>query len=499
MKKLYTLLGVAAMLLGATATQAQDYMPLRPNHTHHFSDAAQDSIFSLKIDSVYTVGADSVFMLNKMGRHVNFESSQACSVNGILYWMEDNLLGQRMVKQSNGDYLFISSASDTFTIKTRVPVGQSWNFRNNGSVTASVTAKAVEAVSGRTDSVITYSLSNGKTIKLSKNYGFVKIHALRAYYQPNTAHSEWQFFALPEKGVGKATLNALTIYDYQVGDSLGWHRQNFSSSGVLCNESWLRKHILNKTTNATQDTVWYEVERQSLAKYYGSSGQNPPPGMGCMGPNRTDPLITDTVTEMYTRNSKTRENLTTRQMIEHLPRLFSINTSIYKSNINSRYVAKLEGEMLVYDSCAKALRVLPDGFVERKFMEGVGMYEVNSANIYDYTRDHLEFYRKGTESYGNYISLRTIASTKEPIFASPMVAYPNPVAEELTLQLDNLKPGNAIVMVYNQLGQVVLEKQLKTEQGKQQLYLNMQQLSPGIYLLQVQKNGATESIKVLKQ
>jgi hypothetical protein len=89
-----------------------------------------------------------------------------------------------------------------------------------------------------------------------------------------------------------------------------------------------------------------------------------------------------------------------------------------------------------------------------------------------------------------------------PIIQSPVVKpienlvsniYPNPATTQLTVDLNNT--GNANMIIYNMLGQAVIEETLTDMSNK----INIADLSQGMYVVKVIQNGKTHTVKMSKK
>ena len=71
--------------------------------------------------------------------------------------------------------------------------------------------------------------------------------------------------------------------------------------------------------------------------------------------------------------------------------------------------------------------------------------------------------------------------------------YPNPATTQLIVELK--EAGEATVVVYNLLGQAVLQESLSDMSNK----VNIATLSPGMYLVKVNQNGQSHTVKIAKK
>src|SRR5688572_12523864 len=215
-KSLLTCLGIFFFAFSFLAAQAQNFQPFRKGPTYHY--IAQDSIYSLRVDSVKVVSGDSVFVFNPIARKGGTPSGPNCPGTPpapAMYAVHaNNQFGSQMRKTSVRDYIFKTTQGQEFLLKTKATVGQSWTFNAFANLTATLTAKGIEPVATISDSVFTYNLSNGKVLKLSKNYGFVTTPNFITYTDTYFKPKDLAFYALPEKGIGQTISSPLTIYNF---------------------------------------------------------------------------------------------------------------------------------------------------------------------------------------------------------------------------------------------------------------------------------------------
>jgi hypothetical protein len=135
---------------------------------------------------------------------------------------------------------------------------------------------------------------------------------------------------------------------------------------------------------------------------------------------------------------------------------------------------------------------LPDTMYTLQY-NAVTIWDTLSVNTYQYNADNnLEYqeyysnissplmatYRYYYESY-NY----TPASVNSLSTKAAMVVYPNPTANEITLQWKEGKNVNTTVSLYNMMGQQLMSQPIQWNSTTQQLSLTS--FSSGMYLLVV--------------
>jgi PKD repeat protein len=103
----------------------------------------------------------------------------------------------------------------------------------------------------------------------------------------------------------------------------------------------------------------------------------------------------------------------------------------------------------------------------------------------------------GTSSVRVLAVVSTNCSRLGDISNYSMVAYPNPVSAELTVEFGSEYGRNADVVLRDAVGQVVYSESRVTSQGLNSTKINVDNLSAGIYLLQLYMNDRIEQIKVV--
>ncbi|MGB3076285.1 MAG: T9SS type A sorting domain-containing protein, partial [Chitinophagales bacterium] len=68
--------------------------------------------------------------------------------------------------------------------------------------------------------------------------------------------------------------------------------------------------------------------------------------------------------------------------------------------------------------------------------------------------------------------------------------YPNPVADNMTLQFASVKKGDALLNVYNLLGQKMYSTSVLALEGDNLFNLNVSEFTNGTYIAEVINNGA---------
>lgn len=499
-KNLLTRIGLALLIMSGLSAQAQHYQPFRKGPTYHF--LAQDSIYSLRVDSVKVMGGDSVFVFNPMVKKkmetVAVPGCTPASVTSNYRVQANNQFGKKVRKQANGDYIFSAAQGHDFLLKTKAAVGQTWTFNTNQNITATLTAKTQEPVLNQTDSVQVIALSNGKTIKLSKNFGLVKAPNFVSYADPDFPAKELDFYALPEKGLGHTISSAFAIFNFLPGDEFLYYAQSYdgSSFGSLCTEVWTQRRILSRSLSAGGDTIYYQVEEQSLTKGYGSAGA---PQNWCQVPTGTTlgNLVTYTMPVF-----KDKDSITNVLSGGYLPRFAysgRVLTGLYRNaQYNQREQMAAIG--LGYEKCPKAFMPLIHGGGSFRYAVGLGqVYGLGATAGYGYGTSTLVAYKKGSETYGTWRTVAQIMGAKEDLKQNPLVkAYPNPFTSELTLTFGETS-GTTQLTLRNALGQLVWQQETIAAAPNSEVKVKLPELAKGLYILQASQNGRIYTSRLMKE
>ncbi|MBL7913686.1 MAG: T9SS type A sorting domain-containing protein, partial [Bacteroidia bacterium] len=81
-----------------------------------------------------------------------------------------------------------------------------------------------------------------------------------------------------------------------------------------------------------------------------------------------------------------------------------------------------------------------------------------------------------------------------------VVAYPNPVSTELTVEMNTLSAGNYSLTMTDLTGRVMLQQAIAATEGRNDSKLDVSTYAKGVYLLTVKsETGFTKQIRVTVQ
>jgi len=146
----------------------QQWRPLTSNEKFNFRiDTASFISNSIWVDSVKIQNGDSVFYLNRV-----VTQCDTCSNPNWRLCNQSQFLQKKMIQNSGGLYIFQEPGK--YCLKNLALLNESWLFDSTSNITALVVNKSHEMIFNVYDSIKTILLSNGDTIRLSKNHGILE-------------------------------------------------------------------------------------------------------------------------------------------------------------------------------------------------------------------------------------------------------------------------------------------------------------------------------------
>lgn len=248
------------LILAALGTQAQvtAWRPFRPGLVYAFRTAKADSLFTLRVDSVYAEGPDSVYRFNRTLRVLARPNRYVLTTN--------NLFGARMQFRPGTDaYTFqldadVLGAARQWTLQAGTREGQ--EYRQPATlavVTRAVRRQSQAVVVGVTDSVLTLCTSPDEdSLVFSRRYGALQLP--RGLYRSQRG-SRPLYLAELLVPVSESRYYAPTrLFDFQPGDELGFQQQELVNP-FPCSVAFVLRRILARQQSA--DSLIYTYLEQT--------------------------------------------------------------------------------------------------------------------------------------------------------------------------------------------------------------------------------------------
>ncbi|KAA9333546.1 hypothetical protein [Adhaeribacter soli] len=174
--------GIFLFLFIQLSAMAQNYEPIKAGYVSQF--IARDSIYAIAGNGSGVIDLNDVVKKGK----IRVGSTACIGTNTTYHEQPNNQFGEAILVQPGGEFTFVVASGNTFPkqqqgflLKTNVPVGTSWQMNAAATLSATLSSKTVATFCGVSDSVLTYNLSDGNQIVLSKNYGLVQAPNFTAY------------------------------------------------------------------------------------------------------------------------------------------------------------------------------------------------------------------------------------------------------------------------------------------------------------------------------
>jgi len=491
---------------------AQNYKTINPNRALYFTDT-MTNIFAIKIDSMDIVNNDTSYYSFKTLR----QDSLILSIwDTCAYHVDDSWMGRKVIIKPNGYNIFINENYDSVFVNTQAHLGDTfllYTYTNNDYIKAIVTSIDTSTILGVLDSVKTYSLITNNSsyslapseIKIGKESGIINMFSFfkfpygneSLYYQnyPIYFHIPYQGDYLlvgksnPKVGITKFTNRE--IYDYNIGDEFNIERieHDFMSAPP---PSLNYKRVLNKYYSASNDTVYYEMERHT-AHY--SVIQTPSGYQTFTTSELKDTVLNyftdldDYVTNAYPEQHRYKDNTRYNNHFTVLNTGFcngtpyikegSLSLYYYPSNSNTpNFLAECFQD--AFEPAGISTTSQPGTGIVLKASRGPGS---NQGQSWTETTS----YQKNGVVCGTIIT----SIVKANMDSQKFTLYPNPTAIKFNYVFNSR--GKNKLQVFDVSGLLVLEKLNLSSQGE----IDISELQSGIYFAIISNTNSYSTQKLI--
>ena len=511
-------------LVSSFRSIAQNYQCFSPNTIKYFTNS-DGYLRGMRIDSVRSIGSDTIYYPYHTPR-----GSYGCYYTGSLDSNGGSWLGGKVIKDSDGTFLFDNLWHDTIIIKTQAHVGDSWIFFEDTtqiSYKATLVALDTMTVLGTIDSVKkiiieadsggvinTLDPVNNFQILLSKHSGFVQVFDLYTfpYHRPDSIHvNVWYFdyyfdllLGLPIVGgdggcdpfyFNRVDSDKLTfklipfhsptrmeIYDFNIGNIFESSDQITEIGGAYAKTTVAVDTILTKAiTPYTVDytfaiRTWITINSYGVYSYSGGYGASS--------------LSADT-SLMFSFN-KLPEEWRAGYFFHYYP-----SQSIALDTGCQTAVYVYDDDNIDYSSAEILLQdhwgdpdVYMFGYSSTAYGIGYGQVGYHFYNYAMYGRGEDEGYsyvRKGGTECGHFSQI-AVLGINEILTPSNVEIYPNPALSQLNISISG---RITTIDVYNIIGQTVYSEAYNSEK----VQIDVSALRPGVYFVKINGTDVRKFIK----
>jgi hypothetical protein len=177
--------------------------------------------------------------------------------------------------------------------------------------------------------------------------------------------------------------------------------------------------------------------------------------------------------------------------INHMAGCAEIDTAYIDSSCNGRKHSMAYGGCFAFDIHQVA-----------NFVTGLGLFYMQTTNGEGGINNPLEnwklelvYYSKGVERWGNPVNIGTAIERIRG--RNEIKMFPNPVKDELTIDLNGAEMNDLVLVITNSVGQVIQERQLSFSNLQK---INISSYAPGFYFASLwQINRLITTVKFDKQ
>ncbi len=468
----------------ANSLSAQDWSPILVNEKMNYqhSDSAYIS-HTIWVESVQLSGNDTIFQLNRIVKNVP-------GYPEIALRYQPQFFLKQMKKQDDGVYTF--SDPESFILHAFATNGESWLFDQDNNITAQVTSLSLEDVFGDQDSVKVISLTDGGEIRLSKNFGILK-------FPDFITGGYYELAGIQNTSYGESVPDFWDIFDFGVGDVF----QFFEDAGDPFGSGFITRKLTITSKEVNSNSFNYSYDGIYNCLYFEAGG-----GGGISSYTYSDDFnFTDSINHpanyfsgqdyvlpnSYTGNGTHRVFTVARYDVDDETGGFYKNFGT-KDETTTPYSADVFYELSQFSDTLYRFEytsVLFEPCGLMGFGYGGSLGETfRSEGCFEYwSLKELAGYIKDGDTVGTITPDSLLLTGINNLNAvNPAVfVYPNPVDNVINFRFNELNPSwdEFKIEIRNLLGQLVMQQ---TGEMKESITLNIDDISPGIYIYTIKSN-----------
>jgi len=393
-----------------------------------------------------------------------------------------SILGRKIYRR-DFDKMFVhfNKRNDSIFVYTRALLDDAWKFYaltpgtmleakvisvSNESVLGVLNeVKTVELQAKRNDGTPITSPWNGKTFKMSKNYGLIRIFDLVNMPSDTTTYVLAGKF---KPVIGIQDFGWQEVYSFNIGDVLHYSGYNNSLTGGP-NSTWkeIQTVFAKQTWGSNIDSAEYKFDRCRST---------------LTNPGGQHVYVRDTLVVRYKYTQLANDSAIWRFPDEFdRENVYASKYDRFMKAFNDRQTKKVgEDRYRFLNNCF----VIPAGSIifNRSYSEGLGITETFRDDQSTQEYNKLVYFKKGSETWGNAVGTECspILGGEEQMKAAPSVKIvPNPMKNQAKLVVEGIQTGNDLQFVlFNLVGKEVY----RTSVGSSPLTLDRNNLPSGLYI-----------------
>lgn len=485
------------LLLFGVRLSAQKWTPVISGEMQHYRLGNAGHItHTLRIDSVKTTGADSVFYLNRVLDRFFFpvvpgqQDTFFAPLPG-----QGQFIGQTMTRKPDGSLVFHAEHAffdTTIILWPMANTGFSWVAVAKDQVTASVESVTEGTVLGETDSLKVIQFSNGAQWVLSQHHGLVSCPDMKGY-------GTVQLTGLESRQLGDRLYKYEDFFDFQVGDVFEYKGYSYYLTGSL--DYTTKNTVLEKVVDPEKNAYYVEQKWRHLK----------------IGHNAGLTMGTDTLWWNFKRSEIPHLGSYPGQLFRitddyflwqdrysvasHFEDGLLLGTKNWWNTEDEQLCSVLEAsdgwdpDNPVISLFAEALQCSGQVYME-EYTRGLGRTAYTISIIDNFLSERLA----GAVVQGDTIGTLTpdwiFTAVKTPANAGPTLSiYPNPARDQMTVHIEKTHPGAVQITLTDALGRPVRRFDGNSGQNTD-IALDLAGIHTGTYLLQLRCEDGTRTEKV---
>jgi len=483
MKKLhfFTITGLVSLLFGLSGwLTAQNYQTILSTKTTTFIGNDNQQVASIRIDSSFVYGGDSVFYPFYNIQFADYD----CYLPFSYSW-----IGKKIIIKPDGYNGFINRENDTVKINTLAQLNENWIAYEISDIiiVAEVVKHDTLSFLGQTDSAKTISFTaynqnmdsislpiNNKTIIISENFGILKTMNFSLF--PDKEVQTYDLLGMSSPEIGMVNLTWKEIYDFDIGDEI--HHTSHNSEPFMSNYQKIKYVYLDKTVYS--DSIIYKVDR-TLKKERSGIENN-------VHIEETE-YLHDTIYMFYKPNP-----VLDRLSGEIMGDEWSLSDArILIKDIPEKILPYNEIEKWQQDDGDSCWTYpIKDGCVSiYSYLKGLGGPYYYCSYDFGESSCQINYYKKGDKTWGTPLSIDNIKQNNDKLIS----VYPNPTDGQLQITSSELHIEK--VEIYDVVGKLL---QSEIGQSDNTIIIDIARLSPGLYFMTVtDENQCKATKKVVKK
>lgn len=474
-------LTILLLLLLPVALIGQNWQVVNPEYTYFYSGDDPGLIArTVKTDSASVAAGHPLYYLNTTVQFCDtcYDPVPCFNYDFNAYYHSDvqGLFAKEVHQLDNGRYWFFDTVS--FVIHSKASLNQSWLFDTLHNITAQISSVGwQETFPAVYDSVKTISLSDGREVMLSKNYGIL------GFPSPNEPEQSFNLIGMKTQtwDVGVTPPGFWEIFDIEVGDVFQYAGLDGDDSFPPPNSDYytLKVRITSKAVTDSSVTFGQHIIKKHL-------------GLGYLNVQDITRSYYDTPTFIANQLPGTLYDVCADdQGFNHMCNQAPYHLFLEMHQVRSTLLADVvsianysfQDDPVLLVKCEEGTEIMLNVFWEfgsfngSAYASGLGQTarKLEDVVIYDYYQ--IEGYVKNGDTTGIITPDDVLLAVNEKPAVAKVSLHPNPAAQRVFLNTTE----ETMVWIFDLKGQLMLHQKFVESTNE----IDLQNYKPGVYFIKI--------------